>query len=276
MKNKSPLLILGFLSIVFISTLNVFADSSLDQKEIANLFRQGNELFHQANIIELQNPAKAQDLYHQSAMQLERIINKGGVHNGKLYYNLGNTYFKMHDLGRAILNYRYAEVLMPDDPNLRQNLEYARSKCLDRIPEKQEKKVLQTLFFWHYDFSTRTRTILFGIFFFVFWILVSARLFIKKLTLNWPLISSGGLALILVGSLTLEIWNQSRNISGVILASEVTARKGDSETYQSSFNEPLHAGTEFDLLENRGEWYHVELSDGRSCWVPAKTVGLIK
>jgi tetratricopeptide (TPR) repeat protein len=247
-----------------------------DQKDLADLLRQGTELFHQASDVERTDPVKARDLYHQSAMKFEQIVSTGDIHNGKLYYNIGNAYFKMNDLGRAILNYRKAQLLTPDDPNLRQNLTFARSKCLDKIPEKQEKKVLQTLFFWHYDLASKTRTIIFGFFFLTFWTLAAVRLFTKKPTLNWLLIGSGALSLILLASLSIDAWSQSKNISGVILIPEVTARKGDSETYQPSFNEPLHAGTEFDLLEDRGQWLHIELADGRSCWVPAKTVGLIK
>jgi tetratricopeptide (TPR) repeat protein len=208
-------------------------------------------------------------------MRLERIVNEGHIHNGKLYYNIGNTYFEMNDLGRAILNYRLAEQLIPNDPNLKQNLDFARSKCLDKIPVKQETKVLQTLFFWHYDLSTTTRMIILGIFFPAFWSLAAVRLFLKKTTLNWLMFASAALALIMIVSLSIDAWSRSKNISGVIIASEVTARKGDSETYQPSFNEPLHAGTEFDLRENRGRWFLIELADGRSCWVPAKSVQLL-
>ena len=47
------------------------------------------------------------------------------------------------------------------------------------------------------------------------------------------------------------------------------ARKGDGDTYEPSFKEPLHAGAEFKLMENRGEWYQVELADGQRCWIPS-------
>lgn len=276
MKNISLRIIVGLLALLNLTMPDASAASSLDPKETADLFRRGNELFHQANDIEPQDPDKARDLYQQSVMHLERLAEQGSIHNGKLYYNIANTYFKMHDLGRAILNYRRAETLMPNDPNLRQNLAFARSKCLDKIPEKQEKKVLQTLFFWHYDLATRTRTLLLALAFPAFWVLLAIRLFIKKPSLNWACIASGALALVLLASLGLEIWTRSQNTPGVILAPEVTARKGDSETYQPSFNEPLHAGTEFVLREDRGRWYYIELPDGRSCWVPAKSASLIK
>ena len=55
----------------------------------------------------------------------------------------------------------------------------------------------------------------------------------------------------------------------------VVARKGDGEGYQPSFTGPLHAGTEFALIEERGEWRHVELHDGRRCWLPEKSSELV-
>ena len=57
----------------------------------------------------------------------------------------------MGDLGRAILNYRRAQLLLPGDPDLLSNLEYARSRRADKIPEPEPRLLLKTLFFWHYD-----------------------------------------------------------------------------------------------------------------------------
>jgi len=59
---------------------------------------------------------------------------------------------------------------------------------------------------------------------------------------------------------------------GVVVATEVIARKGDSETYEPSFKEPLHAGTEFRVREERAGWLQGELGDGRTCWLPEKAV----
>jgi hypothetical protein len=263
-------------TVLTLASITSASPPTLDRTEIVDLFSQGKQLFHQANELVAKDPTKARDLYRKATMRFERIAREGGIHNGELYYNIGNAYFRMQDLGRAILYYRQAQCFIPDDLNLRQNLSYARTKCADKIPEKQETKVLQTLFFWHYDLATKTRAVIFGLSFFIFWTVASVRLFVKKKTLNWVLIASAAPALIFLGSLLTEAWVNSRHIPGVVLVAEVVARKGDGETYQPSFSEPLHAGTEFDLLENRGEWYHIELPDGRSCWLPAKTVGLIK
>ncbi len=40
--------------------------------------------------------------------------------------------------------------------------------------------------------------------------------------------------------------------AGVIIDQEVIGRQGDAESYQPSFEDPLHGGTEFTLLEEQG------------------------
>ena len=84
------------------------------------------------------------------------------------------------------------------------------------------------------------------------------------------------LSVLMAGSLVIEEGNLHKTRPGVIISSEVVARKGNSETYEPSFKEPLHSGTEFSLIEDRGSWYHVELVDSRTCWVPSKDVELVR
>lgn len=269
------LMIVGIAGLAAVFPAAAAGRPTLDRTEISDLFSQGKQLFHQANELANKDPAQARELYHKAAMRFERIVREGRVHSGKLYYNIGNAYFRMQDLGRAILNYRRAERLMPDDVNLRQNLAFAQTKCTDKIPEKQETKVLRTLFFWHYDLSTPTRTTAFMIFFPALWGFAIVRLFVNRPLVNWGLVASAALAAVLLGSLAVEAWTGARNRPGVVVAPEVVARKGDGETYQPSFSEPLHAGTEFNLREDRGQWVHVELADGRTCWLPSKSVELV-
>lgn len=49
----------------------------------------------------------------------------------------------------------------------------------------------------------------------------------------------------------------------------------DGQSYEPSFKDPLHAGTEFVLLEVRNEWSHIELPDGRQCWIPTDSASLV-
>lgn len=252
------------------------AASDLDTAQIVDLYSQAKDLFRQANEISVSAPAQAKDLYRKSAMRYERLIREGDIQNGKIYYNLGNVYFRMKDIGRAIVNYRRAEQHSPNDPNLKQNLKYAREKRLDDIDEKQETKVLKTLFFWHYDLSAKTRVVAFSICFLIVWIFAGIRLFTKKSFLFWGISVAATLSLLLSGSLAVDEFCLRKTRPGVIVDHEVVARKGNSETYEPSFKDPLHSGTEFTLLEDRGNWYHIELTDSRRCWVLSKGVEMVR
>ena len=53
--------------------------------------------------------------------------------SAQLYFNLGNAYFRDHQLGKAILNYERAHLLSPGDSDIRHNLRYANNYTEDRI-----------------------------------------------------------------------------------------------------------------------------------------------
>ena len=98
-------------------------------------------------------------------IRFERIAEQGGIQNGKLFYNIGNAYFR-HGRSRP----RDSQLpprrpFLTGDANLTQNLRYARSRRIDQIEEKQETQVLKTLLFWHYDLSQQTRSAMFAGFF---------------------------------------------------------------------------------------------------------------
>lgn len=240
------------------------------------LLQQASDYFNQANNLYGGDPGAARDLYLKALVRFERLAGEGGVTNGKLYYNIGNCYYLLGDIGRAILNYRRAEQYVPADPNLRQNLSYVLSKRQDRFEEKQRQKVMKTLFFWHYDLTVKNRAFIFGLFYVSFWGLAAARLYCKRSGLLQGGVISLVIALLFLASLAVEHFYGSSSGRGVLLDQEVTARKGDGASYNPSFKDPLHAGTEFNLLEKRGNWWRVELVDGRQCWIPDTTAALVR
>lgn len=263
---------------VFLLPADVLAEETqakLTESEITDLFSQGKELFREANETAASDNAVAIELYQKAALRFERIAREGGVDNGKLYYNIGNAYFRMKDIGRAILNYRRAELYAYNDTNLQQNLTYALQRRQDEIDVEAQRKVMQTLFFWHYDISARTRTLVFGAAFASTWVFAALFLFIRRPWIKWCAGASAVLAVALLASLLVEAGTAGKTRSGVIIADSTVARKGDSNSYEQSFQDPLHAGTEFQLLEDRGNWLNISLADGRQCWLPAGDVELV-
>jgi len=258
-----------------LSGLPVTTQASLPKEQIYSFFNQANETFRQANSL-TDDPDQAKKLYEKAILLYEKIITDGQIKNAKLYYNLANAYFLKEDIGHAILNYRRAEMLDGSDANIKKNLAFARSKTIDKFTLKTEKRVLQTLFFWHYDFPLKTKFVLACIFFAVICVVLTVTIWLGR---NTPAIVTAVIAavlwLALVTSVVVEARHLAGTVCGVITADQVVARQGDGQNYPTSFKEPLHAGTEFDLLERRPGWLHIELPDDSDCWIPDNSAGLI-
>ncbi len=252
------------------------AAESSDEIDIEALFREGNDLFREANESAQADRSAAEMLYLKAILRYERIVQEGGIRNGKLFYNIGNSYFRMNDVGRAILNYNRAALYTPHNADLRQNLEFARSRRLDDIPVPQTRKILQTIFFWHYDVSTRVRSAIFLGGFLLCWIALGVKLVLKRPIFKRAAWVGGMVAVLFLASLSIETRAQQHSNLGVIVKPDVTARKGNSNSYKPSFTEPLHAGTEFSILEERSDWVHVELMDERRCWLPAESIERVR
>ena len=244
------------------------ARGELSGEQIYSLFNQANESFRSANE-SLGDMDKAEKLYGKAVLSCEKIINEGRIRNAKLYYNLANAYFLKGEIGKAILNYRRAEKLDRADANIQKNLAFARSKRMDKVEVKTEKKVLQTLFFWHYDFSVKTKFAVSLVCFAVVCLAsVSMTWFGRRAYLTVTAVVCGMVLLCLSGSVAVDVYKQNETICGVITAAETVARQGDGQNYEASFKGPLHEGIEFDLLERRSGWLHIRLSDGSDGWVP--------
>lgn len=241
--------------------------AALEPERLQEIFAEANDLFRQANEKRETDPAQAYNLYQAASLRYERLIREGDVRNGRLYYNLGNAYFQMGDLGRAILSYRRAELLVGGDPDLRQSLRYARSRRLDRFDRTTERRVLETLLFWHYDIPTSVRLWLFAACWAGLWGGLAWRLLHPGALGRIAPLSLGAASLLLGGSLGFEAAAEAQERHVVVTALETTARRGDGANYEPAFRDPLHAGAELELLEERDGWMQVRLPDGRSCWI---------
>lgn len=266
----------GLAAVLAVLAGGVFPVAALEKETQARLLEEATEAFREGNRLREDDPEAAQERYEKATLRLERIIREGGVENGKLYYNLGNIWFQRGDIGRALLNYARAERYMPNNLQLQQNLAFVRQQRTDRFEESEKRKVLKTVFFWHYDLASGTRLTLFGFFFVLVWVFATVRLFWRRRELTVAAAGCAVLAALLFTSLTLEASRYRNNPRGVVVADESVGRKGDGETYQPSFSEPLHAGTEFTVLDDRGAWLRVALPDERTCWLKRADVGLVR
>jgi hypothetical protein len=214
-------------------------------------------------------------MYAAAAQQYEFLVNEEGIRNGDLFYTLGNSWFLAGDVGRAILNYRRAERYFPGNADVRHNLETVLEKRIDLIPAKGLHPLASRFLGWHFNTSTTIRWWLFS----ACWVMAWGAWTWKKRTerkeARITTRIAGILSFLLIASLITELVLNRSVEPGVILASEVLARKGDGEIYAPAFLDPLHSGTEFFRLEDRGSWWHIRLADGQECWIPSRAAEII-
>jgi tetratricopeptide (TPR) repeat protein len=202
--------------------------------------------------------------YSEAAEMFEKLAGDG-IQNGKLYYNIANAHLKADRLGSAILWYERALRLIPADPDVRFNLEYARSLVKDE-PAALGSPVLQVLFFWK-DLLGVSAWQWLGISAgAVFWCLWAIVCFFKKPFLK-PLVY-GVLAVTLISAGTALYLNYSPvfHPRAIILKKAVSVRSGFSENTTELFI--LHEGT-LVAVEKRSEGFiKIRYAEDKIGWVP--------
>lgn len=262
-----PLRMTAVAILLCVST-TIFAE--MQPQDAAQVFQEANVAFSQANKT---RGVEAEQLYDKAILGYKRLAEEGGISNAKLYTNLANTYLLRNDIGNSVLWYRRALQLEPANPEIAKNLAFARSKRLDKVDAPVQKRVLQTLLFWHYDLSLHTRFIIACASLGLLCCILSLTVLIGRR----PYLTAGSVfaAILLVAMASSLVAEElTRTAGGVITASEIIARQGDGQNYPEAFKEPLHAGTEFTVLERRPGWVRFELADSSRGWLPSQSVEL--
>ena len=87
------------------------------------------------------NKAYSEGKYEDALTYYSKIL-KNDFEGGELYFNLGNTYYKLDEIGKSIYYYEKALKFIEGDETLEQNLEIARLKIIDKI------EPIPKLFIW--------------------------------------------------------------------------------------------------------------------------------
>lgn len=213
-----------------------------------------------------------QEKDYQGAASTFQQIAESGVVNGSLFYNLGNAYFKAGEIGRAILWYERALRFLPRDPDLKFNLNYARSLVKDEAGTTASP-LYHVLFFWNHLLS-RT-SVLWGAVLcnLAFWIA-----FILQYLTGWRIFrfikySTGMIAIIFVLTAFYNYYESEFIKQAVVLPATLSVRSGLSEEDTELFR--LHAGSRVRIEKEKDDFYRIFFSEGKIGWVGKSQVEAI-
>lgn len=83
------------------------------------------------NIVQQADSAYNETAYSQALQLYETTLDSIGA-SSDLYYNIGNTHYRLGDLGRAVLWYERALQLDPTNKDARANLEFVNTRITDK------------------------------------------------------------------------------------------------------------------------------------------------
>jgi len=195
-------------------------------------------------------------------------ILKAGLENGDLYYNLGNSYFKLNHLGKAILNYERARQLMPRDSNLLFNYQYAISLVKNHGEGGSfgffERQIVQYRDHWT---TNEITWIIFMVLFLVmgfYWLA-----FFQK----WPgmrrMIVFMGLGSILIFHGWVLANKLEKESSDAVIIQETESKYEPNERGTVYFQLP--EGSKVTILKESESWLKVKRIDGKIGWIKSET-----
>ncbi len=247
--------LIQLLGIVLVG-LFLFSGSSFGSDRPTDFYNQGNEKYGAGKFQE------ALDLYKQ----VDR-------NNAYLFFNIGNTYLKLGQLGYAVVYYLRAERLRPRDREIISNLEFARLLKEDKEVKKEVSMLNQMLDSSFRLFSLRELfqigiILYLAVFGCAFWFLLAT-------STKWKSTAA------LVGAFILFIFICHGTVTGfkmhdelfthraVITITEVNAMAAPDQTAEILFS--FHEGTEVVVTRSEKDWSLVKLATGWTGWVPTNS-----
>lgn len=209
---------------------------------------------------------------YAGAAQILTAIAESGVHNGQLYYDIGNAYLKNNDMGRAILWYERALNLLPHDPDLRFNYNYARSLTKD-VQESSAAPLMHILFFWKYQLSAGAIIKLALIFNLLFWSLTLFWRITRRRSLYYAALTALLPATIFILTAAFNYYEAAHHTQAIVLPEKVAVRSGLKPTSTELFQ--LHAGAKVTIVRQMQDHVQIQFSEDKIGWVEGQAVGRI-
>ncbi len=221
---------------------------------------------------------KANSLYNENAFDSALVVYKDIVEQGysssTLYYNIGNTYYKLRNYPLAIYYYEKSLKLNPNNDDTKHNIEIAQLFLTDKIEAVPELFVktwwnnlsnIFTLNVWSIITLVLIGLLLTCLF---FYITAKTRGLKKSMFFT-------GLILILFTicsfSISVKKYNYiSTNNEGIIIIPTITIKSSPSNSSVDLF--VLHEGSKVKILDNADGWEKIKIANGSIGWLPTSSV----
>lgn len=190
--------------------------------------------------------------------------------NGAIYANLAHAYYMDGQLGKAMLNYRRAQDLIPRHALIAEQIRQIEIERIDGVLPQTDGLLIVDKLTSNYLTLTELAIILF-VLWTVFFIGISISRNRRLLTI---IISGLGIIIvILCGLLMTRLYIETQHPPAIVITQEIAVMSGPSDEFLMLFT--LHEGTELSVLERRDAWVRIGLSDGRQGWILDRSLAYV-
>ena len=234
-----------------------------------------DKLFREANKAYAQGKPKDQAGYHKARKLYEEIIRRG-IDNEVLYYNLGNTYYRLGQYGRTIWAYERALRIAPEHRETKYNLglvwDVQKSRVKDKIVGSQKQDWWQRVVAF---FTVTSATGWFLLLWYLTFGLVGAALLLGWGVLRKSLIVLAvlvGLLALGFGRIYLDRIALEQRVTAILLDDKIElheAARGISTVRHTI----QYAGLKVELIAREDQWVKIRLHNGIEGWIRAASAG---
>ncbi|WP_299533305.1 tetratricopeptide repeat protein [Ulvibacterium sp.] len=215
---------------------------------------------------------------YETAITYYLEILGNGEHSAALYFNLGNSYYKINQIAPSIYYYEKALLLKPNDLEIRNNLAYAQNMTLDAIDKMPEtgfskiyNRITGILSFDQWAIAAVVFTILFVLLYIAFFYFrYSSR---KRIAFISGMISLI-MALISMTFAFIQHNDFKSDRPAIIFSEEVTVKSEPNDRSQEVFT--LHEGTKIHVLDSLNQWKKIRIGDGKTGWLMDTDIKMLK
>ena len=233
------------------------AEATLDRD---NIFDDANKFYLNDDI------DKAIELYESLIFQGEK--------SAAIFYNLGNSYLKKGFIGKAILNYERAKIVIPRDSALNFNLEYTRGKMKQEDISYKTNLFEESLLRNARSLSFNENVVFILILLFFIFILILFGLYFNSLRMLSNIMAFIFLVVIVFALVPARYKYFNNNFGAIIVDELIDARYEPDEA--SNIHFPLYEGNKVFFLRKAGEWIKVKRPDGKIGWIKSKAAISLK
>lgn len=246
------LLLINILALLIFTQLRA-ADAEQVFKEAAQAYQEGN---------------------YSGAIEKYESVLKASVFSKELYYNLGNSYYRTNQTGRAILNFERALRLDPSDKETQHNLRLSESRIVENIEPLSDIFIFRWLKMGRRGLAANSWAVLtllslwLGIAGFIVWLIGKERLLKKRGFIGGLIFTPLSILLFFMAQKAAS--DLAANRFGIITVKEVAFKAGADANTTTSFT--LHEGMKVEILDTVSNFTKVQLPNSEEGWIESNAI----